>query len=349
MKSDDENINSKALQQKELSANLYKLCFDDTDEFVDFYFRKRYSDEQHIAISKNDIPVAALQIIPYSMTFFGENISVAYLSAICTHPDCRNQGLMNKLLIKTHKQLFKNEICITTLIPAYSWLFDVYKKTGYETIFYRTKTKINTRFFDIENNCKIYEYSELNKKNAFEYFNKKMNVRNCCIQHSFDDFEIICEDIKNSKGVILIAECENKIAGISFVTQINNDIIVLEHFAETEEITKTLLKNVSEKLNSDELIYMDLPSKNNNEQFGMLRIICAEKTLRYYAKAHPNCKKTIFVKDDIIAENTGCYIIDNAQCKKYPLSENKHTWNIKQLTQFIFAKQTPHMSLMLNE
>ncbi|MDR0421072.1 MAG: GNAT family N-acetyltransferase [Prevotellaceae bacterium] len=345
-----QNINStKSQRWKELSMALYKLCFDDSAEFVNFYFNKRYTEKNHFTISKNNSPVAALQVIPYMMTFFDAKISMAYLSAICTHPDFRKQGLMTKLMEKTHKQLFADGTYAAFLIPAEPQLFDVYRKNDYETVFYRTKQRINTCGFCVKKDCKIYEYSEANKHKIFEYFDLKMNERNCCIQHSFSDFETVCEDIYNSDGVILIAEYENKISGISFASRINDDIAVHEHFAETQEISASLFKTVSKKTKTDNLIYINIPQKTHYEAVGMVRIICAEKMLRLYAETNRHCKKTIFLKDSLIAENNGCYIISNAECVKLPLENSHNSWNIVQLAQFIFDKQMPYMSLMLNE
>jgi predicted acetyltransferase len=347
-----DSINIKPAKQqnlKELAISLYKLCFDDDDRFVDFYFNKRYTEKNHFTIFENKSPVAALQIIPYIMTFFDSKIDMAYLSAICTHPDFRKQGLMKKLLEKTHRQLFDDGIYAAFLIPADSYLFDVYGKNNYQTIFYHTKTLINVGNSCLKNDYKIYEYPEANKHDAFKYFDRKMSERNCCIQHSFSDFEIVCEDIYNSGGLILIAEYENKIAGISFVSQTNNNIVVNEHFAETHEISGNLMKTISKKIRTNNLTCIGFPQKKHCEAAGMMRIICVEKMLQRYAEKHCNCNKTIFVKDNVIAENNGCYTISNAKCIKLPLENSHNAWNIAQLVQFIFDGQTPYMSLMLNE
>ncbi|MDR1347379.1 MAG: GNAT family N-acetyltransferase [Prevotellaceae bacterium] len=348
MNNDSQNTGStKGHKLKELSIALYKLCFDDSDRFVNFYFDKRYTEKNHFTILKNSNPVAALQVIMYMMTFFDAKISFAYLSAICTHPDFRRQGLMTELLEKTHKQLFADGICAAFLIPAKPFLFDVYRRNDYETVFYRTKKQINTCNFGI--NCKIYEYPEADKSKVFEYFDSKMNGRNCCIQHSFRDFETICEDIYNSSGVILIAEYENRIAGISFASPISDSIAISEHFAETREISESLLKTVSEKTKTDNLICVDIPQNGHCEAIGMIRIICAEKMLRLYAATHRNCEKTICIKDSLIAENNGCYVISNAGCTKLPFENSHNSWNVAQLAQFIFDRQMPYLSLMLNE
>ena len=334
---------------KQLSKKLFKLCFDDSAEFVDFYFQKRYTHENNHVILNNNAPVAALQAIPYAMTFFDEQINLAYLSAICTHPDFRNRGLMTQLLKNTFNQLFIDGVHATFLIPANLQLFDVYAKYDYKTIFYRTEKQINTVDFKIKNEYKISEYAIENSIKVFEYFTRKMIKRNFCIQHSFADFETICEDINNSNGMILIAEHQNKIAGISCAIRTDNEVAVIEHFADNDEILQAMLKTVSQKTEKNYLNIVEFPQSSDSKCFGMMRIICVEKILKLYAEKHPNCKKNITVIDNIIAENNGCYSISNAQCKKLPLTDTKNVWDIARLTQFVFAEQKSYMSLMLNE
>ena len=56
---------------------LWKLCFDDSDAFIEMYFRLRYNDEVNIAIESGKEVVSALQMIPYPMTFCGEQIQTS--------------------------------------------------------------------------------------------------------------------------------------------------------------------------------------------------------------------------------------------------------------------------------
>ena len=53
---------------REKVKNLWKLCFNDSDEFTDMYFRLRYSNDVNIAIQSGEEVIAALQMLPYPMT-----------------------------------------------------------------------------------------------------------------------------------------------------------------------------------------------------------------------------------------------------------------------------------------
>lgn len=57
---------------REQVKKLWKLCFNDSDEFTEMYFRLRYNNEVNIAIQSGEEVIAALQILPYPMTSEGK-------------------------------------------------------------------------------------------------------------------------------------------------------------------------------------------------------------------------------------------------------------------------------------
>ena len=59
---------------REKVKKLWKLCFNDNDEFVDMYFNLRYNSEVNVAIESGDEVIAALQMLPYPITF----MAIAY-------------------------------------------------------------------------------------------------------------------------------------------------------------------------------------------------------------------------------------------------------------------------------
>ena len=79
---------------RERVKELWKRCFNDSKEFIELYFRLRYNNEVNLAIESGEEVIAALQMIPYPMTYAGSIVSSSYISGACTHPDFRNRGVM---------------------------------------------------------------------------------------------------------------------------------------------------------------------------------------------------------------------------------------------------------------
>ena len=53
---------------REKVKKLWKLCFNDSEEFTELYFRLRYNNDINIAIQSGEEVIAALQMLPYPMT-----------------------------------------------------------------------------------------------------------------------------------------------------------------------------------------------------------------------------------------------------------------------------------------
>ena len=67
---------------REKVKKLWKLCFSDNDEFIDMYFNLRYNSEVNVAIESGDEVIAALQMLPYPITFHGNSVPTAYISGV---------------------------------------------------------------------------------------------------------------------------------------------------------------------------------------------------------------------------------------------------------------------------
>ena len=145
---------------------LWKLCFDDSDAFIDMYFRLRYNDEVNIAIESGKEVVSALQMIPYPMTFCGEQIPTSYISGACTHPDFRGNGVMRELLSQAFARMRYNRV-----VPVSYTQLDVYKRQG------SGRTGASTA-----SNASNLVHASLRKvsKSASALFLKSLNSFCCC-------------------------------------------------------------------------------------------------------------------------------------------------------------------------
>ena len=104
---------------------LWRICFDDTEEFVQFYFDKKYKEENALVYwDEQGAAIAALQTPLYPMTFGVTQIVTGYISGACTHPLARARGVMTKLLREAFYVMRGRKIPVSTLIPASEWLYD---------------------------------------------------------------------------------------------------------------------------------------------------------------------------------------------------------------------------------
>lgn len=112
---------------------LWSLCFGDTEEFMKLYFTRKYTPERNSCLVRDGRVVAALQRLPYRMMFGGEVVPVAYVSGVCTQPECRGKGLMTELMGQAHRKMYVDGCLFSLLIPADEGLFAFYHRFGYYT------------------------------------------------------------------------------------------------------------------------------------------------------------------------------------------------------------------------
>ena len=193
--------------------HLWELCFRDTPEFIDLYFRLRYRDALNEAILRDGQVVSALQLIPYELLTWGVRLPLAYLSGVCTHPQARRQGLMRRLLRQTHRRLYAEGCPVSSLIPAEPWLFDCYATSGYAPLFVYDWRRLSIAPGD--DTVTVSEYRE-DSRDVYAYFSRKMAERPCCVLHSEEDFGVVLADLYLSEGSLWVARRDGTVTGLAF-------------------------------------------------------------------------------------------------------------------------------------
>ena len=354
---------------KNQTKALWDKCFSEEDKrFVDFYFEKRYNEQDNIHIEKDGKVVSAMQLISYPFSYYGKTIGCSYLSGCCTDPDYRSQGLMNDLIIKALNQAKNNGACFAALIPATESLFNYYEGTNFIPTFDYSKIRIK-RQQTTDNGQQTATISVFDNESdpeafyqVYDYFNTKMRSRNCCIQHDEYDFGVITEDMELFDNHLLVAKYGEDICGLAFCYLRNDEIFIKDICAESTAIFTDLITAAANIFDNEtiNIIIPPVPGQKTHK-LGMARIIDAETMLRIYAMSHPKMKIEISIVDPIITQNNGTYYINNGELDKRN-SIGANVVDIEQLTQALFGynienlpeklqafnKQAAFMSLMLD-
>ena len=335
---------------KEQVKALWKLCFEDSEEFVEMYFKLRYKNEVNVAIQSGDEVISALQMLPYPMTCCGEMVQTSYISGACTHPDFRSKGVMRELLSQSFARMLRNGIQFSTLIPAEPWLFDYYKRMGYATVFQYSVKEMTLPEFIPSKEIAVNVVSKPQDE-VYSYLNKKLSERPCCIQHSAEDFQVIMADLPISGGNLFVAKQANEIWGIAIIYKRENCIIINELLAEDKDTEYSLLFAIKQYTGCNHIIQLLPPDKElPQHSLGMARIINAKEVLQIYASAFPEDDMQLEVSDKQLSVNNGYYYLSDGKCRYSAerLPGAHIQTNISELTEKILKKLNPYMSLMLN-
>lgn len=337
---------------REKVKDLWRLCFDDTEDYIDLYFHSRYNNDVNIAIQSGEEVIAALQMIPYPMTYEGKEINTAYISGACTHPDYRSRGVMHELLSQAFIRMLQNDIAVSTLIPAEPWLFDYYARNGFAPVFRYRKIVYTASETPLPKEGPILKATHEYKKEIYEYLNRKLKERPNYIQHTQKDFQFVLSDLRLSKGNIYTLNNGGNIVALAIAYPTDNGSLYIgEIVSDTPETNSMLLQRLCKKKHIPSIeVYMPPVADANNIPVGMARIINAKTMMKLYAASHPELEITLYVSDEQISANNGYYYLNNGKCmssaKRLPGSHLALT--IGELTEKIFAPLNPYMSLMLN-
>lgn len=315
------------MDRKQQIMKLWTRCFNDSEAFIHLFFDKVYKEENALVIEQNGKVVSALQMLPYTMTYYGTEISVSYIYGACTAPEARNQGLMRQLLHHAFDIMKQRDVAVTVLIPAELWLFDYYRKQGYtETFDYATAIYTCPDHFIQEPAITITSLQGTPTPALYHFFDRKIRERSCCILHTYNDFITILRDIEQEKGELLTAlDTEGNPVGMLFLsTSTEGKRTVRELLYDNETIQTLLLQKATVQNRLSQLSYITTPATSNNTfPLGMARIIDTDRLIHHWLSQHPNAA---FSRNDL---------------------ENM---DIRLLTHILFgySNKEAYMSLMLN-
>jgi len=135
--------------------HIWKTCFDDNDEYIDFYFSNRYKPENTLVHYESGRVVAMLTLLPVSVaTPFGI-LQSHYVYAVATLPEFRGKGISSALAAKADDYMRIAGDDLALVVPATENLFDFYARQGFSTKFFRRVVSFDMN--DILSNNSIEE------------------------------------------------------------------------------------------------------------------------------------------------------------------------------------------------
>lgn len=281
--------------KKKQVMELWKTAFGDSNKFMKLYFNRVYRDENALVIEKDGRVLSSLQMLPYTMSYFGEEIPVAYISGASTQPAEEGKGLMKELLRRAFEEMKRRRIAVTVLIPAEKWLFGFYRSQGYTEVFeYALKVYTRHEYIEPEQDLKVAVQDEKVGDDVYAFFDRKLRERPLSILHSGEDLEIIIRDGALLKGKVFVARnLDGKPVGMAFACHPEKEddpgsTLIKEILYDDERILRHLLFHITTYFKVLKAVYR-LPFKDNliTFSYGMARVIDTGRLIQIWAKNHP--------------------------------------------------------------
>ncbi|MDR1273704.1 MAG: GNAT family N-acetyltransferase [Odoribacteraceae bacterium] len=298
---------------------LWRLCFEDTEAFTRFYFDAKYQEGNTLVYrDATGEMVAALQMIPYRMTYAGGMIDASYISGACTHPSHRGEGIMKRLLADAFQKMRARGVALSILIPQEPWLFDYYYRQGYVAVFdYRMEEETGEGRRPTGLGVREVRPGEERMEDLYAYFDARMRERGCCVQHDRADFTVIVEDLLSSEGALLgVFSDTGAVVGIAFAEPMEGGVRVKEYSCDSCEGRRALVLALAGRWKGWRQEWRELPSEGPVVHHGMARVVDAGQLLRLYADSHPGERLAIQFTDEMLPENSGIFVLDEGVCHR---------------------------------
>ncbi|MCL2374950.1 MAG: GNAT family N-acetyltransferase [Firmicutes bacterium] len=300
--------------------NLYKEGFkEDNEAFVSWFFAG-IKEENAVTVFEGESIVSAGFIVPKPAVVWGREVQVPYLSALATSPDFRGQGKIGEVIrgllsrLKDRKEPF----CL-----LYPFNHDYYKRYGFRNISFCEEKEI-TGGKDFEGI--VVSLKDGIKKTVSDLFLKesKKFKNKAKLWHE----EILLNKIKEYSTypapLYLWLDEKKEPFAVCFADEKR------VHLYATNNSEKFLQ---IEQLKGRVIFYFG----SGTQPYIQARLICVSEALRR-APWLIKEKIAISVTDNILEDNTGCYIVENGKvrkCKKEESVTADYHLTLEELTELL--------------
>ncbi|MEA4816397.1 MAG: GNAT family N-acetyltransferase [Lachnospiraceae bacterium] len=113
-----ETIRRATYLDKEKIKALWKICFEDTEIFTDWFFENRFLPEYTACIEKNNEIICAMQSYPFHMKIRDSFLPAAIIAGVSTDPAHSGKGYMRKMFTFYMNMISNMGIALVPHTPA---------------------------------------------------------------------------------------------------------------------------------------------------------------------------------------------------------------------------------------
>ena len=342
---------------------IWNYCFDDSDEFVKYYFDSKYKRDNTVVLDEGDGIVSSLQLNQYKLNLNNKLYDTSYVVGVSTFPQVRGRGYMKHIMRFSLKELYRRGQLISILMPID---YRLYRKYGYEHCYDQLEYNIDIEDLSRFNlNGKLYKVEDKHIDNLIDINNEFLKSVNGNVIKDRKYYENIFEEIKSENGYIYIYEY-NGYKGYIIYFLNGDNMFVRELFYTDIEALKSMLKfiynhntqckrvTISSPINDKIKHILDNPKTCDIKvkPFMMGRIINVKGYIEGLdVESNDEYEAKIFIEDGFINENSGVF--------KITLKDNKITvekddgdydvkFSINIMTQLAFSYINIEEALILN-
>lgn len=286
---------------------LWKLVFDDTEEFLDFYFANRFVPAYSVCTEVDGVIVGGIFGLPCAMSVRGVAVKASMSSGFCTHPDHRGKGYFSNLYALYLQVLRKNGVVLapnTPVIHEAYFRFETRSATRSRYLTGRCLTTVHTV-------CQLLD-GEAMTGSLLACYDRNMAKYSGHIVRSYADFLLRLADCSSDGAKILGILEKNQVVAYAIIFETEDKMLAIEMIADNEDLEKTLLfglvnqangRSLEVKLPPDSRVYLPELAPKVQPQ-GVCALVNVGELLRLVGQKLPI---SVEVFDPIVPENNGIF------------------------------------------
>lgn len=309
------NKQSKLILKKDKQLKqLYKLCFNDSSNYIDYYFDEKIKNLNKKTYEIDELIVSALYLKDQTINYHQQKINSKIIIGASTHPFFTKQGLMSSLLKDTLNDLHEHDIPLVTLNP-------------FDTKFYQKYDFVSYSFYEITQSKKSSKLSFRNAK-ASDINTLVKIYEQYCTQYDIYTvrdktyFESLFQETLADDDKIIIISKSN--IDIGYYIKIDN---IIEEYCHLENDLSTKQKE-----------YIQMPANHQNPTLNMARIINPITFLSVYPYTKKRFTAQFRIIDNIILKNNMTICLDiGHETVISPSDEYDFTITIQELSSLLLV------------
>ncbi len=308
------------MSKKENIRALWRECFRDSDEYLDMYFDRIYSDADARTIEYDGKTVSTILTQPYAIKFHGTELPITYLAGAATRRSARGRGYMTSLVSDALHQAADRGDLLCALIPAHDWLYFFFDRFGFSTVFLSDTQRFTSAHTFASSTSAYYHvvndpYSDA-VVDAFARFERN---REDGVIHSRRDFINLLDDyaMRPDGTFIAVGRADEPVAAMVWAYGEGEIIQINELLGIDEEARLAAMRALRNRFPDRPMRYLapaDTPGHRHLYSRGMARIVNARLCLETIARANPGWHATIRVTDPVIEANNHTFVCSGGSC-----------------------------------
>lgn len=259
---------------------IWKLCFQDSDDFIEFFYTNRHKEDQTMLLLHDEVISAMLTMVPVKIiTGDTQSYNSTMLYAVATHPKCQNRGFATQLMDYTHQYLREKNSACSVLVPAEKQLFDFYRRLGYEDGFYIREfifTRGIIENFPVADTAKCM-ITDIDPEEYNQIRNQQLSGK---LFISYANEEIAYQKkLSQLSGADIYRIEIGKVQGCAAIERLNPDKIIIKEILISDRVLAAAVKQIADLLQAKEYL-MRTPAFLGEHLAGVVRPFGMIKTTR---------------------------------------------------------------------